>query len=199
VNHKSEIEAWRIAWHVPTPAPTPAFEFRAEHRRQQRWLRVRYVAGLLFALLLIVYAASVLRSDFRGEVLAWAVVVWVTTLGVTAFSVWNWRGLLNANGHSVQEYANSYEKRSLATLRAMRFGYWFLGLQLSITVPWLTWDFARHQLSELRYAGSMVFLALFTAVFLTLFKLSRRRALLELERVEEFRRSFGEQNGDSGN
>jgi hypothetical protein len=38
-------------------------------------------------------------------------------------------------------YADIHEKRSLATLRAMRFGYWFLVLQLSIAVPWLTWDF----------------------------------------------------------
>ena len=39
------------------------------------------------------------------------------------------------------DYADIYERRSLATLRAMRFGYWFLALQLTIAVPCLTVDF----------------------------------------------------------
>ena len=49
--------------------------------------------------------------------------------------------LAKVAGRSVRDYADIYERRSLATLRAMRFGYWFLALQLTIAVPCLTVDF----------------------------------------------------------
>jgi hypothetical protein len=145
--------------------------------------------------LLTSYAALVLRRDFRAEVLAWAVVVWLTTAAVTAFSVWNWHGLWSASGHSILEYANIYEKRGLATLRALRFGYFFLGLQLAIAAPWLTWDFVSHEMSAVRYAVGMGLLGLLTIAFVIWSAVSRRRALSELGGVEEFRRSISKDNG----
>lgn len=183
---ESELQQWRAAWNAPGQTMlTPAFDFHAEYRRQQRGLRFRYLFGIGFAVALIAYAIVVLRGDFRLEVLAWAIVVWITTVGVTAFSMWNWRGLWRASACSIREYADIYEQRSLATLRAIRFGYWFLALQLSISVPWLTWDFGRAQISSTRYGLAMGSLALLTAAFLFWFPRSRRRASLELSRVQE--------------
>lgn len=191
MNTESELEVWGTTWRAPlAELIVPAFDFGAEHRRQEWRLRFHYVFGLCFAVLLTCYAAVVLHRDFRAEVLAWAVVVWVTTAGATAFSVWNWRGLWNASGRSVLEYADLYEKRSLATLRAMRFGYWFLVLQLSIAAPWLTWDFLRHELPPVRYALSMASLAVLTIVYVVWFAVLRRRSVMELHRVEEFRISL---------
>jgi hypothetical protein len=188
VNTESELELWRSAWRAPAAAETaPAFDFRAEHRRQEWRLRARYLFGLCFAVLLTCYAAFVLRRDFRAEVLAWAVVVWLTTAAATAFSVWNWRGLWSASSRSVREYADIYEKRGLATIRATRFGYWFLGMQLAIAAPWLTWDFFHHETSAARYAVTMGLLALLTIAFIVWFTVLRHRALSELDRVEEFR------------
>ena len=185
-----ELEVLRAAWNEPPRTVIPAFQFRAEYRKQERWMRVRYVAGLGFAVALIGYAALVLRSNFRPEVLAWAVVVWVTTVGATAFSVWNWGGLWQAAGHSVGDYAVIYENRNRAMLRAMRFGYGFLALQLSISAPWLTLDFMRHEMTVSSYAAGVGSLALLTIAFLLWFKWSSRRAWLELRRVAEFRRGL---------
>lgn len=195
MNTESELQLWRSAWRAPAAEIAPAFDFRAEHRRQEWRLRARYMFGIFFAALLTCYAAFVLRRDFRAEVLAWAIVVWLTTAVATAFSVWNWRGLWSASSHSVLEYANIYQKRSLATLRAMRFGYYFLGLQLAIAVPWLTWDFVRHEMSAGRYALGMGLLGLLTIAFVAWFAVSRRRALSELGRVEEFRLYISDDNG----
>jgi hypothetical protein len=187
VNTESEIKMWRAAWKEAPTETVEAYDFHSEHNRQQRWLRVRHIFGLVFAALLIGYAAYVLHNDFRAEVLAWAVVVWITTLLVTAFSVWNWRGLWSASALSVQEYVDAYERRNLAMLRAIRFGYWFLALQLSITVPWLTIDFLRHQTSVRQYAMSMGFLCVFSAAFVAWFRHSRLKASRELKQVEVFR------------
>jgi len=106
---------------------------------------------------------------------------------VTAFSVWNWRGLWQAPGHSVGEYANVYQNRSRAILRAIRFGYGFLALQLSVTIPWLTVDYMRHEIPASRYGAAMGLLAVLTIAFLLWFKWASRRAWLELQRVAEFR------------
>jgi hypothetical protein len=191
VNTRSELEEWGVTWRAPQAAASePAFDFRAEHRRQQWWLRVRHVFGIGFAVLLMGYAAVVLYRDFRAEVLAWAIVVWVTTAGITGFSVWNWRGLWSFSGRSVLEYAAIYEKRSLATLRAIRFGYYFLLLQLTISVPWLTLDFVHHEIPMARYVVAMGLLSLLTIGFLAWFTVSRRRAWMEIQRVEEFRLSL---------
>jgi hypothetical protein len=188
VNTESELELWRRAWRASAAGePAPAFDFRAEHRRQEWRLRAHYIFGICFAVFLTGYAAFVLRRDFRAEVLAWAVVVWLTTAAATAFSVWNWRGLWGASSRSVLEYADIYEKRSLATIRAMRFGYYFLWTQLAIAAPWITWDFLRHEMSAIRYAIGMAMLGLLTIWFMVWSTVSRRRALSELTRVEDFR------------
>ena len=195
MNTEPELELWRDAWRAPAAEIAPPFDFRAELRRQEWRLRAHYIFGICFAVLLTCYAAFVLHRDFRAEVLAWAVVVWLTTAAVTAFSVWNWRGLWTASSHSVLDYANIYEKRSVAMLRAMRFGYCFLGLQLAIAVPWLTWDFMRHEMSAARYALSIGLLGLLTIAFVAWSAVSRRRALSELGRVEEFRLCISDNNG----
>jgi hypothetical protein len=199
VNTESELEVWRTAWKKPAPAEAQSVHsFRAQHHRQQRRLRLRYSFSLAFAVILVAYAAIVLHNDFRAEVFAWALVVWITTLGATGFSVWNSSGLWKESASSVCEYADVYEKRSLATLRAMRFGFWFLALQLSIAVPWLTWDFVRHQSSLQRYATGLGLLALISISFAAWFRRSRRSALRELELVGGFRRGLCDERNDPG-
>ncbi len=192
MNPESEIEVWRTQWKETGRCQSvDAHNFRIDHNRQRWWLRLHYFFGLAFAALLICYAAFVLRSDFRAEVLAWAVVVWITTLVVTGFSVWNWRGLLGVSGRSVREYADAYERRSMAMLRAIRFGYWFLGLQLSITAPWITIDFLRHQTTVRQYVTGMGFLCALSVAFVAWFGRSRRKAVRELNQVEELRQGLG--------
>jgi hypothetical protein len=191
MNSESELDRWRSAWttgaHVEVAAP---FDLSAAHRRQERRLRIHYILNVVVAIVLIVFAALVLRRNPRAEVLAWAVVVWLTTLGSTAFYVWNWRALWRTTAKSVLDYADMCETRCTATLRAVHFGYAFLALQFAIAAPWLTWDFAHRQILAVRYAFCLALLGTLTVAFIIWFRRSRQRALLELTQIKEFRRAL---------
>jgi hypothetical protein len=128
----------------------------------------------------------ILRDHFDAEALAWSAVVWLTTLGVTMFQIRNWRGIWRTSARPVADYAAIYQARCLATLRAVRFGYAFLALQVAIAVPWLTWDFLRGSISGSRYALAMAILAALTIAFLFWFRASRRRARRESAEVKEY-------------
>jgi hypothetical protein len=131
----------------------------------------------------------VLRNNFETETIVWSVVVWLTTLGATVFSVWNWRTLWRDAGESVADFAAIYGKRSLATIRAVRFGYAFLAVQLAIATPWLTYDFVRGVLPLPRYGFALATLAALTAGYLVWFRHSSRSAMRELANIEAFRQT----------
>src|SRR5262249_28427425 len=86
--------------------------------------------------------------------------------GATTFYIWNWRTLWQTAARSVTEFADRYEQRCLAKLRMVRFGYALLALQTSISVSWLAWDFARHEIPAARFAFATGLLALLIAGFI---------------------------------
>ncbi len=192
MNPEPELEAWRTAWRTPVEADTRQFDIRGEQSRQERRLRMQYLMGLATAVTLIGVALYVLHTNFRVETAIWAAVVIVTTVGATGFQVWNWRTLWRTAARSVQDYADLYEQRCLAMLRMVRFGYVLLVVQSSIAAPWLTWDFARHELPAANYAIGMGILAVLALVFVAQFRKTRRRALSELRLVQDFRRGLRE-------
>jgi hypothetical protein len=181
-----ELDALRAAWTAPAGEESSGAFPIGRHRRE-RGLRVRYVVELVSGAALIWFAVAFLRRHFDVETLLWAAVVCMASLGATAFQVWNWRGLWKNSGRSVTEYAEAYERRCQAMLRAVRFGYRFLALQLAISAPWLTFDFLRGAITPGRYALAMGLLALLTAGFLVSFRISRSRAEKELAEVRDFR------------
>ena len=186
-----ELEAWRAAWRTPGPTEAPSgFDMQCAQHRQERRLRRNYLLNLAAAVLLIALAGWVLSSNFNYEALVWSIVVVLTTAGATAFQVWNWRTLWRTAARSVTDYADLYEQRCRATLRMVRFGYGLLALQLTIATPWLTWDFARHEISAARFALAMTVLALLAVGFLAQFRKTRRQTLQELAKVEDFRREL---------
>jgi hypothetical protein len=129
-----------------------------------------------------------LCNSVETEAIVWSVVVWLTTLGASAFSIWNWRTLWSNEGESVADFAAIYRKCSLATIRAVRFGYAFLALQVTIAVLCLTRDFARGQFSLARFAIALALLAVLSAGFLIWFRRSIRHARRELDHIESFGR-----------
>jgi hypothetical protein len=192
MNPEPELDAWRKAWRTPAQigCPTAGFDVRRAHSRQERRLRRDYLLSLTTAIGLVALVVWVLRTSFSAEAVVWAAVVVLTTAGATAFQVWNWRTLWKTAARSVSDYANLYEHRCLAELRAVRFGYGLLALQTSITAPWLTWDFARGEIPAVRFAIGMGLLALLIAGFIIYFRMSRRRAVRELAQVTEFRQEM---------
>lgn len=181
-----ELEILRAAWTASPGSETNVS--RAGWRGRERSLRVQYVLELVFAAALIGFAVVFVRRHFDWEALVWAAVVCFTTIGAAAFQIWNWRSLWRSSGQSLADYAEAYERRCRATLRAVRFGYRFLALQLAISTPWLTIDFLRGEITPSRYAFSMGVLALLTITYLFAFRQMRRRAMRELAAVGDFRR-----------
>jgi hypothetical protein len=187
MNQEPELELWRSAWTSASASPpSRPFDLRTAHSRQQRRLRIGYALNLLAAVALVLFAAFILRRHFSFEALVWAIVIWITTLGATAFSVWNWRVLWHSSSQPVLDYAAAYHRQCAAIVRASRFGYAFLIVQISIAAPWLTWDFVRGDISPERYLMALLTLAILALGFLAWFALSRRRALRQLSRIAEF-------------
>ena len=187
----AEFNQWRSAWNAAAEANQPAaVNIGAIYRRQERRLRIEYALNLVAAIVLVSFAAWFLHANYRAEVLAWAVAVWLTTLAATAFHVWNWRALWKRETRSVVEYAQSFERRSVAILRAVRFGYILLMFQLAIAVPWLTWDLVRGRFPFWRYALGIGLLGFFSAGFIAWFRRVQRRTALELTDAREFRRGL---------
>ncbi len=192
-NANSELDVWRDAWRVAPKTSAPSrFDLRREARRQERWLRTRYVLAFVWALVFLAFSAFAVRRGHQG--LLWAGVVWLTTFVALGFSVWNWRSVWQTANSSTSEFAELYEKRCLATLRAVHFGYRFLGLQMMIAVPWLTWDFYRkHEGFGLaQYAGCLVLLACLSALFAISFSRKQRRTQRELKELKAFREGLAE-------
>jgi hypothetical protein len=170
-----------IALFVPmTPSPANSFSVA-----QQRSLRIRHVLELFSGLILLGFSGVFAWKNPSAETYLWAATVWLGTLIASAFSVRNWKSLWAANLKCVTEFTDHYRQRCAAELRAARFGLWFLAVQLAITVPWLTLDYLRKELTGRCLAVSLLVLALQTAGFIALFRNMRRRALQELESLRE--------------
>ncbi len=183
-----ELDVLRAAW--TASACEERSGLPAGLRRRELGLRVRYILQLAFAAAMMGFAVAFVRSHFDFETLLWTAVVCITSAGAAAFQIWNWRGLLQTTGQSVAGYAEAYERRCHAMLRATRFGYRFLALQLAISTPWLTFDVVRGAMTLGRYTVSLGLLALITVAFLISFRRSRRRAMRELADVRDFRRGL---------
>lgn len=186
MTNQPDFDLWRSAW--TSTAPSAAFDIRAAYRKQERRLRARYVGNILAAMVLVAFAAWVLATNPGAEELAWAMVVWLTTLAATAFHVWNWRVLWQTAGATVEDYARICERRCNATLRAVRFGWAFLAVQTTIAASWLTWDVHTGAATATRYGVAMATLAALDAVFAISFTATRRRATQELREIHAFQR-----------
>ena len=192
MNTNAELEVWRDAWKDPaqTAATQQAFDLRRETHRQERYLRIRYVLAFVWAAAFLIFSVVAVRNGLQR--IPWALVVWITTFIAMGFSIWNWRTLWNATSASTSEFADLYAKRCMAKLRAVRFGYWFLAMQLAIAVPWLSWDFYRGgdngQFGIRSYVITMLVLACITAIFIFSFTRTRRATLRELEQLRDFQK-----------
>jgi len=183
-NPDAEIESWRATW---TAGPeltrsTPA-ELRGKAVQQQRSLRMRHVAELAMAIVLLVFSAVVAWKNPVVEAYVWAAIVWAGTIVATLFSLWNWQVLWAADSKSVLEFTELYRKRCLAGIRAARFGQGFLVVQVAISAPWLTLDYLRHRITGTAFGLSMLVLAALTAAFVILFGRFRNRAFQQLEEL----------------
>ena len=183
-----ELINWRAQWQAHTAGVAySSAEVRRDALKQQRRLRIYHVLELLSGLVFLGVSAFFAWRVHSLESFLWAAVVWVTTLAVSAFSVWNWSTLWQLDLKSVAEFSQIYEKGCLAKIRAARFAKWFIVVQAMISVPWLGWDYHRGYLSTARFEGSIFLLILLSIAFWVLFSRSRRSALRKLDGLRMIR------------
>lgn len=160
-------------------------------------MKALHVLEFMWALFLLGFAVMAARYYQTAEMFVWALVIWITTLAAAGYSFWNWRSLWGAERKSASEYVRTYENCCLAGLRQIRFGYYFLAVQLAIVVPWISWKFFRREGADhfgvAAYAISMGSVAAMTAVYLFWFFRSRRKRLLELEQLRRYKESSTEE------
>ena len=195
MNADLEFNGWRAEWQTQVePSLANAADVRRKALSQQRRLRAGNVLELLAGVTFLAVSTAVAWKVPSVEAFLWAGAVWLTTLIVSAFSVWNWRILWNTNLKSVSEFAQEYEKRCRAEARAAHFGKRFIFLQALISVPWLTWDYHRGHLSISIFIGAVLLLIVLSLGFWAMFSHYRRAALRELNGIREIRNtanSFG--------
>lgn len=181
-----ELNDWRTEWLAQDETGrTSSADVRRDAIRQQRRRRILHVLELFSGVIFVAGSAAVAWKFRSAEFYVWAGVVWLTTLAVTAFSVWNWQILWKADLRSVAEFAGEYEKRCRAEIRAARFGKGFTIFQAVISIPWLTWDYHRGEFSTARFGGAMVLLVLLCVGYWVMFSRYRRAALTALEAIRE--------------
>jgi hypothetical protein len=181
----SELDLLRDAWTSAASPSVPAGSSDAA-RKQERRLRVRYFVNLLVGAMLAALPVWILRTNFSAEVLAWAIVVWLATLAAVAFQIWNWRILWRTAARPVTGYASAYLERCRANLRAVRFGYILLAVQVAISGCWFSWDVLRGEISAARFAAAMLLLAAVTAAIHLGLRASRRRSIREYAEAQAF-------------
>lgn len=183
-----ELTEWRAEWQSQTEVATySAADARRDALKQQFRLRAAHVLELLSGALFLAFSALFAWKVRGVEIFLWAAVVWMTTLIASAFSLWNWSSLWVHDLRSVAEFAQIYEKRCLAKLRAARFGRGFVVVQVLITGPWLSWDYHRGDFGVARFGAAMLLVFLASIGFWIFFSRSRRSALRELHGLQTIR------------
>jgi hypothetical protein len=181
----AEFEAWRNQWKsLSSVSPRSSDKLRKKAIQQQRKLRAQYLLVWPTVILLLGFSALVVHKNPTREAYLWAAVVWAATIVGTIFSLWNWHVLWDADLKSVSDFIEGYRKRCLAVLRAVRFGWWFLIIQLSISAPWLTLDYFRRSLNGWDFFLRMLALAALTTYFVFVFSRYRRNTLKELAELD---------------
>jgi hypothetical protein len=195
----TEMETWREVWQSPSGAPERLrnFDIRRAVKRKKFRLKMLRFLEFAWALFLLGFSFEIARHIHTTEMYVWALVIWISTVCATAYSIWNWHSLWQAEPKSASEYVQAYKKHCVAGLQQIRFGYYFLAVSPAITVPWLTWKFFRSEtgkeLSLIAYSISMGLVAGLTAGYLFWFSRSRKNRLRELEQLRQYQQILNEE------
>jgi len=191
MNTDHELAQWRASWQAEETASASgaAVDVRRIVATQRRRMAASHIFGTIFAAALLIFSGVMAYRDSSTERLAWAAVIWTLTLVATGFLIRNWRGLWTEDDNSSSAFLALARQRCHASLRAVRFGYWLVAIELVIALPWLSWDYLAFKRPRgadpsgtLTALGATILLA---AIYWTFFAFQRRRKLREMHRLEE--------------
>lgn len=188
MNLDLELTAWRADW-LAEP-PSDAALLRPDlHRlvdRKRRRMALALSAQLLFAAAMLAFSAWFASAHRALEWILWAAVIWAGTFFAAGFAVWNSAGTWKSFSQSNAAFLDLSRERCRRELRAIRFGRWFLALQLAIVAGWLSLDFAMHRLPMRPYFFGGALTILLAAAYLEWFAFRERHTRRDLARLDQF-------------
>jgi hypothetical protein len=135
-----EMREWMDAWQAAEAAPPPAAVREALlHRVKRRTLGLALLAAseaVLSAGVLVFLGWLVRRSPYPVD---WALAAGLAllTVGALAFSLWHRRGVWRAPAETTAALLGFSLARARRRLRGLRAGWWLLGAELALFVPWI--------------------------------------------------------------
>lgn len=107
-----------------------------------------------------------------------------------AFSFWNRRGTWAPATESTLTFVELSLERQRRKLAALRFGPWFLALELAFLIPWSVWALLAEPSEPWRWMFAFVWMAGFSILFLAWWAWYKRKTLRETAEWEELRRAL---------
>ncbi|MEW6321335.1 MAG: hypothetical protein AB1635_09625 [Acidobacteriota bacterium] len=134
-NH--DLDQWTRAWHADEAPVTPPDAIRGHVRRRSRRLRV-WLAGEAAVGLgaLAVLARLIVVETDPAERAAFAL-LGLVVLGATLFAWHNWRDVLAPSADTTAHYLELAVERARRARRAVAAGWWILGAEVAVFVPWI--------------------------------------------------------------
>ena len=184
MNMDLELAEWRTDWLANEVSLRPDLHRLVDRKRRR--MRLALFGELLFGAVMLAFSAWFACRRPTFEWILWAAVIWVGTFFAAGFKVRNKAGTWQAIQQSNAAFLDLSRRRCLRELRAIHVGRWFLGVQLAIVAPWLSWDFAVHRLALRPYLFGIAVTILLAAAYLIWFAARERRVVRELQRLDQF-------------
>ena len=188
MNADLELVAWRSDWlaEPASGATVPPADLRHLVERKGRRIALEFFAQLLLGVSMLAFSAWFAARHPSAEWILWAAVIWAGTFVSAGFAIWNHSGIWRALSHSNAAFLDLSRERCLRDLRAVRYGHWFLAVQLAIIVSWFSLDFALHRMPLRAYFFGCGLAIVIAIGYLQWFSHRERRTRGDLAQLEEF-------------
>jgi hypothetical protein len=184
-----ELLAWRADWQGEAgPSPAALAAIRRRVKRQSLGMALLLGGELLLAAgaLVVLIRFAVQHPDPVD--LATMAGLGLLTLGASAYSLWLHRGLWKPEAATVAAFLALAVDRGRGRLRALRAGWWLLGAETALFIPWI-WHSLHPAPGSPPTPGNLAaaygFLLLVVAAAAVILSWIGRRTRRELRRLEE--------------
>lgn len=178
----NELSDWMADWQAD-PEPVPEVRDAIRRRVQRKTLRMALAAAFetVFALGMIAFVVrSALRDPSPINAGAMAVLA-LLILWATGCSLWYLRGTWKPSAETTSAFIDLSLLRCQRRLRAVRAGWWLLGLELAVMIPWIVLSLKAKSAGF----GLLVVLSVLVSAALIVAERRTRRELREWEEMRE--------------
>jgi hypothetical protein len=185
-----ELREWMADWQTDSePAADVREAIRRRVRRQSRGMVLLAAGELAFACGMLVFLIGfAVRHPQPIDVATMAgfslLVIWAT-----GYSLWYRRGLWRPDAETTASFLALAIRRCRRRLLALRAGWWLLGVEIILFVPWIAWHLQSAAPAE--YVTSYGFLALMAGGAAAVLVVLSRRTQRELAELEGVRGGVG--------